>query len=335
MYRDNNTLSKSFITGMKCGQKVCTCIKKHKFITLLLGLCFITLVLISIGFGIVVPLYSTKTETLLRQGDVVELENTCLFWYGEISVSELKPDERNKINVAIYFVFNCGSYAREKTANSTSPFLLYNHPEQLDENLYGAYLLKGSLLMFEANVNLNSDLTHPIKLCRFSNDEYINALIMAKDIAEIEKAEKKGKCYNIERTSQKTFIEHSIDSHGYYFYAISAFSTKGGVNLSYSYELMTKYYNESDFTLADCSVIDDDCEKKDLLNIEESICVLAYTPIPSSEDVNNYTFTTTLSHAYGIIITVLVCSAILLILSIPCLVVCIYGLVLLYHKWQT
>ena len=274
----------------------------------------------------VIALYSTqRSESLLRQGDVVELKNVPFFWHDKVSVTEKQPDNEDKVDIKIYFVINCGSKVKENTTSSTSRYLVFTHPDKLDDDLYGVYLLKGSYLNFTTILDPSSDLSHPVKLCQFSSEKSATALTEATDIAAIEEAEEKGQCHDINNMGKKV-IKHSISTHGYYYYVLSAYSTTNGVNLSYSYELIIKYYDRHDFTPEDCSVIDDDCTKTGLTKANlDTLCVLAYAPLLKTDDRKEYTFTVMLSSPVGIIIVVA---------AIAFLIIIVIVLTCAFQKWR-
>ena len=293
----------------------CTCISVTLVIFLIL--CFIVGVAMTLQFAVV------ESRTVVMPGSVVQLQNIALFWFDKVSVTEEMPDTGEKVAAQIYFETDCASKVQEERTNETSKDLPFQFPTKII-NLDGVYLLAGSHITFEIFVDPRSDFTYPTKICQFSNSESLDALLDAtQSIADVKKAEKKGNCKSIRVSSHnvtKTTIEYSIQSHGYFYYAVSVLVDPHSrniknVTLSYAYTLRKKFYNASDFTPQNCSVIDNGCTINGLTKLKSTkhLCVLAYVPIPPSEVTTSYTFTTTQSNPWGIIVTtivVLICGAV-------------------------
>ena len=292
--------------------------RRHK--TKLLAVLIIMISLCAIASAttvVLVKLSNVVQETIVYPGAVVELINSPYFWHDRARITESFPQTGDKVDAMIYFGTDCDSKVRENCTHfSSQKFLNLTHPDLVDQ-LNGVYLLKGSHLIFDPTIDPISDFEYPTKFCRFSDEESAKALTEASDNKELIEAEKKGKCDSIKESTSmpiNTSIEDTVPRNGYYFYAISALSpSKKGVSIYFSYDLVTKYYNRSDFDLHDCSVSDDECVIPHLTLIKSTsnFCLLAYVPIPPTELKTKYNFITTLSTPYGIIIVLGVTSIIL------------------------
>ena len=120
------------------------------------------------------------------------------------------------------------------TTHQISIYLPFTHPDSID-NLSPVYLLKASRLEFSTSIDQSSDLSNPVKLCRFDNEDALMALNEARDKDTINKAEKKGRCHNINKSSNSTLID-IVPSTSYYYYALSALSSQGvSVDILYQY----------------------------------------------------------------------------------------------------
>ena len=316
--------------------------RKKAIIALIPMLVLFSAVIIGLG-AYVFTNYSTLTyETALQPGSVVELKRITLFFHDKVSVTEEKSVNGDKVEANVYFVnaHECTSGVRENITNMTSRFLPFTKPGGIDSfgDMDDNYLLKHSSVEFEVWVDPSSDFTNPAKICQFSDEKAFDALTGAETIAEVRDAEKKGKCFKLmESTKDTTITRHSydIETHGYYYYAVSVFvdpdshSTKN-VSLAYSYKLKKRYYDENDFKPQPCSVVDDECSKSGLTQLQRydhpnlnTLCILAYVPKPPTTEDISYTFTTTLSHPLGIVI-IFVGSILLIGIIILGITVCFY-----------
>ena len=260
--------------------------------------------LLCTGGIIFLSVHSKRYPAVLYPGALVELVNFPYFLYDKVQLSE-DVEEGAKADAQIYFGTNCESKVAEKEFFfSSDKYLPFTHPDSVDY-LSPIYLLKGSKLNFSTSIDLISNLNIPTKLCRFHDEESLMALTEARDEDAINEAEKKGKCLSIDQSSNGTLID-IVPSNGYYYYAISALSSpERSVNILYWYVVYVKLYNESDFEPRDCSVIDNECIFTGLTLVrkanpkENTFCILAFIPVPPSQEQTRYTFTTTLSNPIG------------------------------------
>ena len=251
-----------------------------------------------------------KNTTVVFPGALVELKSYSYFVYDKASVT---GDVPAGANAQIYLGSNCGSKVKESVTLSPYSLLNLTYPKRLDDQLYRVYLLKGSHLTFDAilHPNLDIDITPniTIKLCRFTDEESVIALTSARNENEIQKGEEKAKvCYEIGNSS--TVLYDKVKHNGYQYYALSVFCPLNeSVTISYSYVLYTKYYNESSFERQHCSVtLHHGCSITGLTLVRSSnpqkdkFCLLAYVPsLPTVNETEYFTLTTTLSNMYGLI----------------------------------
>ena len=275
----------------------------------------ILIIICIVGLAMLLRFTVMENETDVVPGSVVELQNVALFWFDKVSVIEEMPDTVEKVEAQIYFETDCASKVQVNSTNEASRDLPFKTPAAIIK-LNGVYLLAGSHITFETFVDPRSDFSYPTKICQFSDLASFNALLGAtQSILDIKKAEKRGNCKVIRGSSHnvtKTTIDYSIHSHGYFYYAVSVYvepqsRNTNNVTLSYSYTLNKTFYTVEDLTPHNCSVIDDGCTISGLTKVKRNkLCVLAYVPIPPSDVITTYKFTTTLSHPYGIFTTVLI-----------------------------
>ena len=309
--------SLSIITGpIACWHPLKEKLKENKKKVCVVGFALSAGMLLLVAIVAVFSIYATQTtKKIILPGSVVELWSGERFWHDYLSVTEEKPDDSEKVEAQIYIEYDCGSKLSENETHRSFPKISYTEPSPIIE-LTHVYLLAGSHVTMNVTVYPDSDFEYPAKVCQFSQLKDYDSLLEADSISALEKAERNGQCHEITKPSQNatttttTSIEFSIHYHGYYHYALAIFvdpekrNTKN-ITLAYSYTLHLIYYDERSLTPLKCSVVDEDCTKSDLTLkpiSDFTFCVLAYTPIPPSEDLIPYTFVVTLSNPYGIVI---------------------------------
>ena len=287
--------------------------------------------------GPVFKLHKTySTNITILPGSVALLFSGDLFWHNKVSVSEKRQEDGSKVEADIYVEYgnDCDSNEPPNNITYTTRILPFTEPSPIDE-LKNLYLLYGSMLVINVTVYPESEYTYPPKVCQFTSSNYYDALLDAKSVRELEEAESKGYCQALSKPSQNattTSLKFRIDSHGYYYYALSIFvnaETNDTVTLSYTYLLQQRYYNGSKFTPLQCSVVDDnECTKSGLTTRLGKFCILALiTDYPSlaEDQPPSYTFITELSQPYGILIFVLPIDVIIFCIGILCVMICCWS----------
>ena len=219
----------------------------------------------------------TDFDVAIYQGDTIILDRRKIFWYSEVTITELStPEDDHDVDVFIEQCSTLQNFVHTSTVSNQSRDLsVHEAVVTIVENMY---------LLSSSNVSLiiqtwdahQSNSTVP-KLCVFDDKTSFDHFVSDNAI----------ECFptNISHSSAHSYtrIDYIFPKNSYYYIGIT-FGSALPLTLQYNYTLWQRSYNHSDFTPPDCTVTTTtDCRipfslAKSLDDAEE--CLLAYTEVP-------------------------------------------------------
>lgn len=292
-------------------------------ITIIMGLLIVPAILLAIFLP---P--NREATSLIRQGDTIQLQDKInALFYDEVKVMEEVDAEEIHHEVTVYKIHCEDLIQHDEHTTEESHKLPITQVPYIVSIMEDLYLLPNSIVSVNATVWNTASVTTEIYLCIFDNmNDY-------HDFSDNNNRANALACFSFKIDSEKHLLyfqkDYTFQKASYYY---AGFSVTSPLTIQYERQLLARTYNHSDYTPAYCLLDEGTCDiglHWPSHSFTEEWCLLAYAPLPGSEEIHFIALDVMKTHRrFNLyVIIVLISFSVLYILGV---IMCI---VIITYKW--